>query len=79
MTALTFDTLKVTRSLTDAGIPEKHAEAMTSAIKEAQDSHLQELATKKDMELLEQRLLVRLGGLVIAVGGLIIAWMELRG
>ncbi len=56
MSALTFDTLKVTRNLISAGLPEPHAEAVTSAIKEAQDSHVEQLATKSDIERLETKI-----------------------
>jgi len=56
MSTLTFDTLRVSRNLIEAGIPEKHAEAVTTAIKEAQDSHIEELATKIDVARIEGRL-----------------------
>ena len=49
MSALTFDTHAVIKDLTDAGpAPPEHAEAVTKAIKTAQDTHLEDSATKGD-------------------------------
>ena len=89
MTALTFDTLKINRDLKASGLTEKQAEAVTTAIKEAQNSNIEQLATKKDLSLVEtkleakidrvaDRLLLRLGSLMIAIGGIILAYLELR-
>lgn len=87
MVALTFDTLEATRSLTDAGLPQKHAEAVTRVIKEAQDTHLEELATKGDlkevrqevrevrqeMREMRQEIIIKLGGWTLGVAGLAVA------
>ena len=61
---------------------ERQAEGVTQAIRTAQDAHLQELATKKD--LLEVKMDIKnatitLGALMIGLFGLAIAWFELRG
>ena len=70
-----------------------NGKSVTETIKVAQDAHLEELATKgdiallrkdmesmrKDMEHMEDRLFLRLGALMIAVGGVILAYLELRG
>ena len=50
MGALTFDTLSASRVLVEGGLNEKQAEAVTRVIKEAQDTHLEELATKADLK-----------------------------
>ena len=55
MSAVTFDTLKFTRRLKDAGVPERQAEAEAEAIKEAFGEALEtQLATKTDVHRLER-------------------------
>lgn len=49
-TAITFDSLKFVNRLTDAGIPQIHAEAEAMAFKEAHEANLDCLATKSDLE-----------------------------
>jgi hypothetical protein len=72
MTAVPFDTLKLARQLRDkAGFTPEHAEAAAEALAEAVGGA--ELVTKSDMTValrdLEQRLTIKLGGmLVVAVG-----------
>jgi hypothetical protein len=51
MGALTFDTLSVSRVLVEGGLEdEKQATAVTRVIKEAQDAHLEEPATRRTSE-----------------------------
>jgi hypothetical protein len=68
MTAVPFDTLRLARKLREqAGFSAEHAEAAAEALAEAVGGA--DLATKADLRDLEQRLTVRMGGmLVIAVG-----------
>ena len=54
-----FDTLKLARRLEAAGIAHQQAGDMSDAIAEAAAN----LATKDDLHALEQRLIIRLGGL----------------
>lgn len=73
MTAVPFDTLKLARSLREKGnFTQEQAEGVADALAEAfQDN----VATKDDLALLEQRLTIKIGGmLVIAVG--VLAAME---
>jgi len=53
MNTVTFDTLKFVETLEQAGVERKHASAMASAVREAQDSalvdHTSALATKADV------------------------------
>lgn len=49
MATIAFDTLRFVRTLEDSGMPGKHAEAITVALKVAIDE--QELATKQDLSL----------------------------
>ncbi|MBF0152864.1 MAG: DUF1640 domain-containing protein [Magnetococcales bacterium] len=51
MTTMTFDTHTAIKRLKAAGFDEKQAEALSDTIKEAQDAHLAELATKADLKL----------------------------
>ena len=50
MSTLTFNTLTVSRELTESGLTKQQAEAVTKAIKTAQDSHPAELPTKSDLK-----------------------------
>jgi len=54
MSAITFDTLKFTKTLEKAGIPVAQAEAIAEAFKDA--SGEAEVATKRDIEKLEGKL-----------------------
>lgn len=49
MTAITFDTLKFSKRLQDAGVPARQAEAEAEALSEVLEVNLKELATKEDM------------------------------
>lgn len=78
MTTLTIDTHAFIKRLTAVGMPEAQAEAVTSLVKEAQDSAAGELATKADLrhelariesaiEIAKRDLTIRLG-VMIGVG-----------
>ena len=55
--ATTFDTLKFTKRLEEAGVSRDHAEAHAEAFREAQGSSMEEIATKADLRELEVRLM----------------------
>jgi hypothetical protein len=61
MTTITFDTLKFTQRLEQAGISHDHAVAMAEAQKEslAETIAIRELATKSDLEGLKSEMHVR--------------------
>lgn len=73
MSAITFDTHAFVKRLTAAGMPEAQAEAVTSMVKEARETDLDSLATKVDLQLLEQRMTIKLGGLTVVATGVILA------
>jgi uncharacterized membrane protein YheB (UPF0754 family) len=82
MATITFDTHKFIRTLKDAGIPENQAEAISEAIKEAHGEA--ELATKRDIDDVrrdiresEQRLIIKLGGLIALAIGIVAALVKL--
>jgi len=50
MTALTIDTLEVSRELQEAGLDIRQAEGVSQAIRKAQEQNLGELATKADIK-----------------------------
>jgi len=58
MSAITFDTLKFTRTLKDAGVEPKQAEAITDAFRDAQNES--ELVTKQDLSIAVKELEVKL-------------------
>jgi len=78
MSTITFDTLKFVHKLKNAGIPENQAEAITEAFKEA--SGEAELATRRDIERLESRIVefrAEISGKVTEVNGrlTLLQWM----
>lgn len=89
MATIGFDTHEAVKALTEAGFSETQAETVVSTVREAIGS---DLATKSDFEnglqtvksellaeiqSLELRMTLRLGGFMIAVGGLIVALIKL--
>ena len=55
MTVMTFDTLAYVKTLRDAGIEEKQAEAQASALATVLKTSTGDLATKQDIDRLEAR------------------------
>ncbi len=65
MTTITFDTQEAVIKLKAVGVSQEQADAFVRAIVESQ----YELATKRDLTDLENRLIIKLGGLIaIAIG-----------
>jgi Na+-translocating ferredoxin:NAD+ oxidoreductase RnfG subunit len=60
MTAITFDTLAYVKTLRDAGIEERQAEAQAAALATVLKSGIGDLATKEDITRLESKLEARL-------------------
>lgn len=56
MAAITFDTLKFSNRLKQAGVPAAQAEAEAEALAEVFEANTSELATKQDLRELELRL-----------------------
>jgi len=84
MTALTFDTLKFARRLKEAGMDPRLAEEQAEALAEALEANLENLATKadiadlrKDMQLMEQRLIIKLGSMMVGAVGVVAALAKL--
>lgn len=69
MTTITFDTHAAVKRLKEAGYSETQAEAVTALVKEGQDAAVVDFATKTDIQLLEQRLTIKMGAMMIALGG----------
>ncbi len=62
MATVTFDTLELVEKLKKSGINQDQAEAIVRSIAEAQDH----LLTKTDLMELEYRLVIKLGGMMMA-------------
>ena len=69
-----FDTHQAVKALTKAGFSETQAETVVSTVREALGGG--DLATKTDLHDLELRMTLRLGGMMLAVGGLIVALVK---
>lgn len=62
MSTITFDTLAYVKTLREAGVEEKQAEAQATALAAVLKSGVTDLATKQDMELLRAELKKDLAG-----------------
>ncbi len=73
MSASLFDTLRAAKRLKDLGFTERQAEGVAEMLREAREVDLSQLATKTDLQLLEQRVTIKfgvmLGGAVVLLGG----------
>ena len=73
-----FDTHQAVKALTEAGFSETQAESVVSTVRDAIGS---DLVTKTDLKAeikdLELRMTIRLGGMMLAVGGLVVALVKL--
>ncbi|MBF0285400.1 MAG: DUF1640 domain-containing protein [Magnetococcales bacterium] len=86
MATLAFDTLKFMETLQASGFNDAQAKGIVSVLRGAQEAHLDELATKRDLKELELRLEQRMsdnktdllkwvGGMFAAQTALILAAM----
>ncbi|MHB0888997.1 hypothetical protein [Acidithiobacillus sp.] len=80
MATLTFDTLKFANKLKAAGLPPDQAEAQAEALAEVIELNIQDLVTKDDIAAslkdLEQRLIIKLGGMMVVSVGVIVALVK---
>lgn len=73
MTTVTFDTDRLVEDLKSSGIPHDQARSIVRGIVEAQT----ELATKRDLIDLENRLTIKLGGLITLAIGIVAVLVKL--
>ena len=80
MATLTFDTLKFANKLKAAGLPPDQAEAQAEALAEVIELNIQDLVTKDGLTAslkdLEQRLIIKLGGMMVVAVGVIVALVK---
>ena len=85
MASIGFDTHEAVKALTEVGFSVEQAESVVSTVRNALGG---DLATKTDlqtvksellseMQSLELRMTLRLGGFMIAIGGLVVALIKL--
>ena len=72
--AVIYDTHKVVKKLVKAGFTEKQAEVFTEEQKELIDTHL---ATKQDLKNMENRITIRMGGMLMATVGLLASFIAI--
>lgn len=88
MATIAFDTLKFANTLKEAGVPSAQAEAEATALSDVLEVNLKELVTKddlrhevellrRDMHDMEQRLVIKLGGLMAFSIGIVAALVKL--
>lgn len=77
MGAIPFDTLKLARTLRDkAHFTAEQAEGVADALA---DAFQDRVATKDDLALLEQRLTIKIGGMLVVAVGVLTALLKLIG
>ena len=74
MGTITFDTHGFVKRLTAAGMPEAQAEVLADEQTNLIENNL---ATKRDLKELEQRLTIRLGGMLVVAVGVFAALVKL--
>ena len=75
MATITFDTLKFVTRLKESGLSESQAIAITEAFR---DAHVEaEVATKADLREMEQRLIIKLGAMLVVAVGLVATVVKL--
>ena len=77
MNILNFDTLKYAKRLKAAGMDPLLAEEQAAAMAEVLEINLPNLATKSDLLLLEQRMVIKLGALMVVSIGALTGLMKL--
>ena len=77
MNILNFDTLKFAKRLKAVGMDPALAEEQAAAMAEVLEINLQNLATKSDLQLLEQRMVIKLGALMVVSIGVLTGLLKL--
>ena len=77
MNILNFDTLKYAKRLKAVGMDPALAEEQAAAMAEVLEINLQNLATKSDLQLLEQRMVIKLGALMVVSIGVLTGLLKL--
>lgn len=75
MSAIAFDTHAFVKRMTSVGMPLEQAEALAEEQAKLIDERL---ATKQDLRLLKNELLLAIGGMLAGATGLILAVMQLK-
>lgn len=70
MTAIAFDTHAFIKRLTAAGMPENQAEVLAEEQAKLIET---QLATKSDLDVLKHELTIRIGAMILALGGFLAA------
>ena len=71
--ANTLDTLEIVKRLKEAGFSEPQAEAVTIIFRDVREADFTQLTTKTDLRELEQRITIRVGGMLVIATGVLLA------
>jgi len=71
--ASSLDTFEIVKRLKDAGFSETQAEAVTTIFRDVREADFTQLATKTDLRDLEQRMTIRIGGMLVVATGVPLA------
>jgi hypothetical protein len=76
MSTITFDTLKFSRKLESGGFTREQSIVIAEAVAEVQADNMGQLSTKGDLKELELRMTIKMGAMIIALGGIILTVMR---
>jgi hypothetical protein len=76
MTTVTFDTLKFSRKLESGGFTREQSVVIAEAVAEVQTDSNAALATKTDLKELELRMTIKMGVMIMGLGGVILTAMR---
>jgi hypothetical protein len=71
--ASTLDTLDIVKRLREAGFSEPQAEAVTTIFRDVREADFAQLVTRTDLRELEQRVTIRVGGMLVVATGVLLA------
>jgi len=77
MAALSFDTLKFTKRLIEAGVSQKQAEAEAEVLADALETNLNSMVTTGDLRTELAQMETRLIRWIVAVAGLVVALVKI--
>ncbi len=81
MNATTFDTLRAAKRLKDLGFDERQAEGVAEMLRETPEADAGQFVTKEYLDhrltALEQRLVIKLGSMVVVAVGVMTALVKL--
>ena len=68
-----YDTLSAVKRMVEGGVTKKTAEAVAEEILHSQESYVKDLVTKQELEIAKKDIIIKLGSMMFAGFGIVIA------